>query len=278
MRRPAAFVTLAVLAGSGLAACTSGATSPASTSAATAAPTGRGTGGPNGQGGGQRQPVVTGLVAAVSGTTMQVQSATKQTAVTWTPTTAFTKQASATLADVTVGACVVARAASGATTAADGSVTAGTVQITPAATDGTCAGRVGGFGGGPGGPPSGMPSGAPTAAPSGGRDGQGGVGGFGAFGKVVAADATGFSVEETLRPAATDRPTTTTTVRVHTSGSTAYSKVGAAAAGDVKVGLCASANGQTGETGTMTATTVLLRDPVNGSCTPAVGAGGPTGG
>ncbi len=277
MRRPAAFVTLAVLAGSGLVACTSGADSPASTSVATAAPTARGTGGPNGQGGGQRQPVVTGLVAAVSGTTMQVQSATKQTAVTWTPTTVFTRQASATLADVTIGACVVARAASGATTDADGSVTAATVQITPAATDGTCAGRVGGFGGGPGAPPSGMPSGAPSGAPSGGRDGQGGVGGFGAFGKVVAADASGFSVEETLRPASTASPTSTT-VRVRTSGSTAYSKVVGTAAGDVKVGLCASANGQTGETGTMTATTVLLRDAVNGSCTPAVGAGGPTGG
>lgn len=271
MRR-SALVTALVLTGSGLAACSSGGGPPASTSVATAAPTAPGTGGPNGAGG-QRQPVVSGLVAAVSGTTMQLQSATKQTAVSWIPKTAFSKQAAGIPADVTVGACVVARSASGATAAADGSISAATVQVTPGGTDSTCEGRIGGFGGGPTGAPSGMPSGAP----SNGRDGQGGFRGLGAFGKVTAVDAAGFSVEQTLRTTPSASPTTTT-ARVQTSANTTYTKVVSAAASDVKVGICASANGQTSETGALTASAVLLRDAVNGSCPTGAPAGGPVGG
>ena len=71
----------------------------------TSAPTGAaGAGGAGGAG--QRQPGVNGLVAAVNGSTMQVQTRTDQTAVTWTDATTFTKVAAATLADVTVGSCV----------------------------------------------------------------------------------------------------------------------------------------------------------------------------
>lgn len=283
MRRPAALVAVMILAGSALAACSSGSApgGPPAATSPTGAPGGRGgQGGPGGQGA-QRQPGVTGLVAAVSGTTMQVQSQTRQTAVSWTPTTVFTRQGAGSLADVVVGACVVVRSAGGsaATAAPAGEpLAAANVQIAPAGLDGTCGGRGVGPAGGPGGQPDGAPSGAPSGMPSGGlRDGQGGFGGFGAFGKVVAVDGTRFTVTETLRAGASASPTSTSVV-VATSPSTVYTKVVAASAGDVKVGLCATAVGQTNETGAVTATTVALRDAVNGSCQTGVPNGGTAGG
>ena len=57
-------------------------------------------------------PGASGEVAAVSGTTAQVQSqASGQVAVSWTGDTTFTQQVDATLADVTVGSCVVVTSA-----------------------------------------------------------------------------------------------------------------------------------------------------------------------
>lgn len=283
MRRAAALAAVVILAGSAVVACSSGSAPGGPTAATTpaAAPSGRG--GQPGQGG-QRQPGVTGLVAAVSGTTMQVQSQTKQTAVSWTPTTVFTRQAAASLADVVVGACVVVRSAggSGATATPTGPPVAANIQIAPAGADGTCGGRGGGPGGagvaGPAGPSDGAQPGAPSGMPSGApRDGQGGFGGLGASGSVVAVDGASFTVAETLRAGATQGPTPVW-VMVATGPGTAYTKVVAAAAGEVRVGLCASATGQISETGALAATTVLLRDAAAGSCTSGVPTAGAAGG
>lgn len=266
----AASLTSALLGMGVLGACSSGSnaaegTAAASTPAATA--TGRG------GGGGQRQPGVSGLIAAVSGSTMQVQSQNRQTAVTWTATTAFTKQDAGSAADVTVGSCVAVRSAGGATATGD-SVAAGAVQIAPAAADGTCSV---GFAGGT--PPAGAPSGMPqsTGAPN-GADGRGGAGGL--FGKVTAVSGASFTLAR-IAPAGEGATSTAAPVTVTTSGSTAYTKTVKASATDVAVGQCATAQGQTSETGAVTATSVALRAPVNGSCFGAGGsgtAGGATGG
>lgn len=284
MRRTAALVAVVILTGSGVTACSSGSApgGPTAATTPTGAPPGRG--GQPGQGG-QRQPAVSGLVAAVSGTTMQVQSQTKQTAVSWTPATVFTRQSAAALADVVAGACVVVRSAggSGATPTSTGPLLAATVQIAPASADGTCGARADGLpgSGGPGslgGSPDGAPAGAPSGMPSGApRDGQGGFGGFGAFGSVVAVDGAGFTVSETLRTGASQSPTPRS-VAVAAGPGTAYTKVLPATAGEVTVGRCASATGQTGATGALTAATVLLRDPVGGSCTGGAPTAGATGG
>lgn len=273
-------LTSVLLGAATLAACSSGSSSAESTPAATAPATATGRAG----GGGQRQPGVSGLIAAVSGTTMQVQNQSKQTAVTWTATTAFTKQEAGTAADVTVGACVAVRPA-GAATATGETVTAGSVQVTAAAADGTC---TGGFGGGtaPAGTPSGMPrsTDAPGGASTGGTgqggppDGRGGAAGF--VGKVTAVSGASFTLARIV-PAGEGATQTASPLTVTTSGSTAYTKTVQASPTDVAVGQCATAQGQTSETGAVTATNVALRAPVGGSCFGAGGsstAGGATGG
>lgn len=296
--RRTAGAALIALAGFGvLGACSNGGSA---TPSATAPLTqGTRTGGP---GAGQRTPGVNGLIAAVSGTTMQVQSSTKQTAVSWTATTRVTRSGLGRLADIVVGLCVVVREATSgdATTAVgagSGPVAAASVQVMPApATGASCLGAVGGgFGGrGTGGgtagangstPAPGAPdatAGAPTGAPGGGFGGRN----FGVVGVVTAVEASGFTVASIDLAGAAGATATsaaalpTTPVSVTTSATTTVTTTRAATAGDIKVGLCTSAQGQTNESGAMTATSITLRDAVNGACTTAAdgsGFGGPGG-
>ena len=300
------YAGLSVLVALALAGCGGGSSTtngPAPVAGSTPATTGAG--GTGGTGNGQRQPGTTGLIAAVNGSTMQVQTRTDQTAVTWSDTTAFTKQVVATLADVTTGSCVTvlepqttgsATATPGAT--APTSVSAATVQVRPA-TNGQCTGGFGGFGGGGGG--AGAPTGAPTRA--GTRTGTAGPDGAGgAFGRrpttglVTAVSGSTITVQETMRggagaggastgSATTDGSTTgsggtaegtTQIVTVTTTGSTAYLAEKQASPSDVAVGECATATGKADDTGAVDATTVALRPAANGSCTNG-GTGRPTG-
>ncbi|GAA4721847.1 hypothetical protein [Nocardioides conyzicola] len=261
-----------------LAACGSDASGEASDSAAAA-------GGPAGQtagGQGGRAPGASGEVAAVSGTTAQVQSqASGQVAVSWTGKTTFTQQVDATLADVTVGSCVVVTTAddgsSGdASTAPATEVTAATVRITAASDDGTC-----GFGGGgqrPAGAPSGMPtdrpSGAPSGAPSGGPGGGGrGFGGFGTVGEVTAVSATGFTVTATQPGGGESADATSTEVSVTVGDDTTYTTNAKATAAAVKVGACVNALGESDDTGAVAATSISVSQPVDGACTGGFGMG-----
>jgi hypothetical protein len=67
----------------------------------------------------------------------------------------------------------------------------------------------------------------------------------------------------------------TTPVTVTILSATTVTVTKAAAAGDIKVGLCATAIGAADDIGKVTATSIVLRDPVSGSCTIAGGFGGP---
>jgi len=288
-RRPAAFLRAAavglVLAGT-VAACGSGGSGASSTAAPTVVLQQPGSGGT------QRTPGVNGLIAAVTGSTMQVQSATKQTAVMWTGTTRFTQTGAGTLADVTVGSCVTVRSASdqsGATAAAGEPVTAASVQVFPA-TGGACvggglAGGPGGFGGarpdGATGAPNGDPGagGQPTGAP--GTAGAGDRGRIPVFGLVTVVGSGSFTVASIstagLGAGSTAAPSTslpTTPVTVTTTAQTTVTTTREAAATDVKVGRCATAQGPTSETGAMTATSIVLRDAVQGACTTGQGGFG----
>lgn len=277
-RRALVGLTCTLLAVPAVAACSSGSSASsdaAATPAATATSTGRL------PGAGQRQPGVSGLVAAVSGSSMQVQSQTKQTAVSWTATTTFTKAQRGSIADLSVGACVAARSANSGE-----SLAASTVQVTTPAADGSCAAGFGGggFGGGaaPGGMPSApgndaprpadMPTGPPPGGGQAGTGAPGGAGGF-AFGKVTSVSGSTFTVERTGLPDQTAGSTEPVTVT--TTADTAYTTVVPATSGDVAVGQCATAQGQTSDTGAVTATSVALRASTNGSC---FGAPGNTGG
>lgn len=241
-----------------------------------ASPTSSSTSGPQSTVQGQL-PGANGKVAAVDGSTAQVQSQQNgQVAVTWTGATTFTKEVAASLADVEVGDCVMVTPADTGTSSdsadeATTEVDAGSVRITPAASDGTCTGGLrGGPGGGPGagqgpsfnGTP---PSGAPTNGPPSGSQPQ--VRGmFGAFGKVTAVSASGFTVSS-VRPAGSgSADTETADVTVSTSGTTKYTATAKAAAADVKVGSCMAAQGKTDSTGAVTATTIALSAAVDGEC------------
>ncbi|MGV1008665.1 MAG: hypothetical protein ACOYBY_08660 [Dermatophilaceae bacterium] len=253
-----------------LGACSSGSDTSAS---ATASPTAAATATQGGRGGGQRTPGVGGLIAAVSGSTMQVQSQSKQTAVTWTASTTFTKAATGSVADVTVGSCVFVRAADA--TATGDTVAAGTVQVLPAASDGTCMAI--GFGGGGGTPPSGMPTDMPAPTDAANVPGQGpgsgqvptgvpsGNGGGGVAGKVTAVSNGSFTVAR-IMAGGEGTTSTASPVTVQTSASTTVTKTVPASSADAVVGQCATAQGQTGDTGAVSATSIALRAPVNGSC------------
>jgi len=296
----AAGATALVLAGCGSGGSTPTATASAG-SGASAANSGQGGNGGFGQ---NRVPGTFGLIAAIQGTTLQVQSTTDQTAVVYTAKTTITDQVAAKATDVKVGDCISARSAAATGTAgsspsaaagAPTSVAATTVTILSSTgtgcTDLTAGGGFGGGGGGFGGPPAGTggsaPGGAPSGRPSGAPTGgfRGGFGGFGATGEVTAVSAGSFTVTESFRavdrngssgaPASpTASPSTTSrTVTVTYTSTTTFDRTAKAAPSAITVGSCVRALGQADDTGTVTATSLALSKAVNGQCTSAVRGG-----
>jgi len=286
------YAALTLLTALALGACGGGSsTTSGPAPAAGSKPASTGTAGAQ-RGQGQRQPGTTGLIAAVNGPTMQVQTRTDQTAVTWTDATTFTKQASATAADVTAGSCVTVVEPPSTSTAtrtpggaAPTEVTATAVQVRPA-TNGQCAGGFAGGGGpggaGPGGGGAGA-TGAPTRTGTAGPEGGGGgFGRRGVNGLVTAVSGSTIAVQEAVRGgagagSASATAGTTQTVTVTTTGTTTYLAEKSATAADVAVGECATTSGKPDDTGAVAATAIALRPATNGSCTNGGGAGRPTG-
>ncbi len=224
---------------------------------------------------------------------MQVQSATKQTAVGWTTATRITRSAAGTVSDIVPGVCVVVRSAAvdasatagpGAATAQAGAVTAGTVQVA-AAVNGACADVFGGGGGirSAGGGPSGAPTDRPTGdqvPPGAGAVGRG-LGGSGVAGLVMSVGGGDVIVASAVRadggggadPAASAAPSTTP-VTVTLSAGPTVTTITVVPASAIAVGLCATAVGATDDIGKVTATSIVLRDAVDGVCP---SQGGPRG-
>jgi len=262
-------------------------------------------------------PGATGLLAQIDGTTLQVQSADTQTAVTYSAKTTFTNTVAAKLSNVVVGVCVQARSASPASgtggkastaapSAAAGTLVAASVEISPAV-NGSCS-TLGGLrrgGARPSGatgeptPPAGTPDPGRTRGPraGGNRVDGNGFGGLGAFGKVIAVGGTGFTVESSRPQTSTATtavpstavpgtavPSTTssstalpTTQTVKTSSATTYTRTEAATAKALAVGLCVTALGKADDTGSIAATSITLRPAQNGSCSSGFGGRGPGG-
>lgn len=215
-----------------------------------------------------RTPGVSGLIAAWSNNTLQVQSSTAQTAVAVTSSTRITEDAGATAAAVTVGSCVTVRQAvppAASTSSGDtpspavrtpsGPLTAATVLVRPAV-NGSCTVAAG------------FPSGAftPRARPSGAPSGVAPDSVFlalGATGKVTSVTAQGFVVAE-------DRSGTTSSVTVTTGPSTVFTTLRSAGRSAIHTGECALATGRSDSTGAVTAVSLVLSSPVRGSC-PAPG-------
>lgn len=226
-------------------------------------------------------PAASGKIAAISGTTMQVQSQQSgQVAVTWTAKTTFSHTVAVTASAIKAGSCVTAIGASGTSRDAT-TFTAATVLVTTAR-NGSC---TGGFRGGPGsggsapvgqrsGFPSGrrFPSGVPSGAPrSGFPTGQATAV---ATGKVTAVRGS------TLTVAATQFGSSGTTTKTVTVGTgTKITTQASTSAKSLAVGKCVTAQGKADTSGTVTATRIQITDPTGGQCsTGFVRPGGGTGG
>ncbi|HEX3981529.1 MAG TPA: DUF5666 domain-containing protein [Acidimicrobiales bacterium] len=276
-----------------LAACGSSSASTTTSTAASSAAAGRG-----GASGTRQFPGTSGSIAAINGTSLEVQNATTgQTTVSYTSTTTFDQTVAATGADVTVGSCISAfgKPTSSSSKQAFGEpVTATTVSITQP-TSGSCtggfggAGGAGGFGrggagGAAGGRPAGgeFPGGGSGRRPAGGRSFRGGAAGFGAAsGSVTAVNGSTVTVSE-----ANPQTKKTSSVVVTLTPSTTYTQHTTAAASDLAVGKCATAVGTADTTGAVTARSITISTPGANGCSTgfggfrggAAGAGGATAG
>ncbi len=287
-RRTRRVAALSVVGAAGLAFAACGGSSGASTTPTTAAPS---PGSPSGSSAPRTTlPGASGTIAAVDGTTLEVQnSESGQTAVTYTPTTTIRQISTTTAASVVVGSCISAfgkptGTSTSSTAAFDEPITATTVSITPA-TNGTCS--RGGFGGGFGGAPGGTPG--TGSRPAGGYGGFGGGtsgtgsrpaagsfrgGSFGAAsGQVTAVDGSAVTVSGT-----DPRTKKATTVTVTLTGTTTFTTTAAATSSAIAVGQCARAVGNASTTGAITATSLTLSTPTDGSCSTGFGFRGGFGG
>ena len=281
----------------GLAAC--GGSSPSASASSGSTGTAKApsaAGGANGSFG----PAASGLIAALSGSTMQVQSQQDgQVAVSWTSSTTFTQQVSAAASSIKAGDCVTAMGSSTANASTSASFTATTVSITPSV-NGTCGGGDRGTGGvrPSGAPAGGMPSGAPGGMPPGGATGAVPSGAHGsgagrpgevASGAVVSVSGSkiviaardfggagaGASANAGTGANGSASSSATTTNRTVTLASTTkITTEKSVTSSAVKVGLCASAQGTTDSTGAVTAKSVALTDAVDGACTSGFGGFG----
>jgi hypothetical protein len=242
--RLARFAILAVTGATALsvAACgSSNKSSPSSTSTSTSTVTSTITSPAPAQGEAQ----VNGLIASVAGNSIQVtKEDNTNAAVNFTSTTKVTEVAPATLSDVTTGSCIIVRP----TTEVQGAqpVTAESVRVSPSV-NGTCPpAKQSGHGS-----TSTPPPGSPTPAPAKPKPMRGSV-----------ASVTG----NTITVAGTDASGNTTQTPVTVDDKTRYSKLTTATPDAIVQGKCVNARGTLDNGGTLQATTIKLRAPVDGKC------------
>jgi hypothetical protein len=246
-----------------LVACGGGSSAPAAQApspAATQANPGPNSGGQRGTG---AFPGATGLIAAASPGTLQVQSTSAQNTVVYTASTRFTQ---VTSGHVAAGDCV---SVTGAPVAGSTSgLTATSVRIV-AKVNGTCTAS-GGFGGGaPGGgsfPPrsGGAPSGGPSA-------GSGARRAFAsATGTVSSTAGSTILVKGVLRSgqraAGSTTPPATTTITVTLPASATVTATVPATSAAAVVGRCAIAIGTANSVGAINAKSITISTPGPNGC------------
>lgn len=256
----------------------------------------------NGQG---APPFASGTLSSLSGSTLQVQGPTGTTKVVVTKSTEYRQEKSATGSDIAAGDCV---RVFGTGSTADG-IQATTVSVQKPTAKG-CTARQGQNGrsrfgnGGPRGdgqfqPSANAPSGAPNGlgapngqgTPSGSSTPGGGNMGV-AIGSIKSVSGNELTVkaQSLARPTANDGSTNngstnntkpkskTVNVTVSLTDSTAITQTVAASESDLAVGACVNAAGNADSVGTVTATTVTISQPQNGSCSAFGGFRGGFGG
>ncbi|MDQ0382929.1 DUF5666 domain-containing protein [Amycolatopsis thermophila] len=198
---------------------------------------------PSPAGNAARGPAASGTIASVAASSIEVQNPSSgQVTVNFSGDTRFTQRVAATLADVAKGSCAVV-AGTGQP------ITAKTVEISPATGNGC------GFGGGA------RSQGTRAPRPSGTNRNNTGSGQARTAGTVTAVSATGFTVHE-------DNPQTGAgnDIAVTVDSSTTFTRTESATASALKVGECATADGQTDDTGTVTARTIGISQPGPDGC------------
>lgn len=265
--------------------------SPAATSSAGTQGGGQagGQGGRFGQNGTGAIPGTFGLIAEVDGTTLQVQSQSEQTAVSYTSKTSIEQIKAVSSKDIAAGWCAVV-VSSARQSASPGTlpskITATTVSLTKATSSGCgfggAPGQAGGFGGRarPSGAPTNFPGRRPTARPTNRPGGapNGRAGGFGTFasGRITKVSGSGFVIDAVsrVRGSQSSQPSPSTkAVTVSVSGSTKITMQQTAKSSAIKQGECVRATGKADSTGAVAATGLVLSSATNGTCTPT-GFGG----
>ncbi len=220
-------------------------------------------------------PGATGMMAAVNGKTIQVQSETTQTEVTYSGSTTITESRLVDLAAISAGDCVIANGSSTSTT----SVTATSVNVDDAV-DGECTSEGGDRG--PGGLRGGdRPSGERTAPDGAQRpdraqrpDGAPGEGISVASGRVVSASSSELVLEGQLNSIGSgDSEQTTGAITVVLAADATVMKQVTANSSALVVGQCARAVGDADDKGTIAATTINVSAPTEGTCNAGFGGG-----
>ena len=271
-RKPQTFGAVAV--GVALAVTMSACGGGGASSAASTTPTSRGNNPV--QGSGASFPGTFGQIAAISGSSMEVQNPQNgQVTVSWTSSTRFSKTVSVSLSSVTVNDCV-----SVVGTTANSQLTAATVTVSQPDSSGSCAGRVAGTGGGGGGGATGFGGGFRNGVPPGGSvpNRPAAAANFGiARGKVTSVSPTSLVIFGTSSSAFRGRGSATSTsvpdssITVQLSSSTRYTETETASPSDVAVNECATASGTTDSTGAVTANTIRLSPAGPNGCTTGLG-------
>jgi hypothetical protein len=260
MRRAKAIALVGTLCGVGLAACggdgstnsTGGTTTTTRTAVAPAT-----------------QPGASGTLAAISGSTLEVQNPTSgQVTVILTKSSVISQTVTATAAQVVVGTCVSVTG----TTAKSGTITARTVTISTPSSSGCTRNGARDAGGTFLRRPTGSAFSATKPPGVAARFGS-------AFGKVTATTKTSFIVLGTKRSATTASTTTasptTASTTVDETASTIYTKLTTGNAATLKVGECVTAIGPTSSIGAVTARELSVRPAGPDGCTtPALGGAG----
>jgi hypothetical protein len=257
-----------------LAACGSSSSASPTSSSSGAATSGSGNGAP------RQFPGASGTIAAVNGTSMEVQNpSTGQTTVSYTSGTTFRQIVSSDASSVTVGSCISAfgKPTSGSSSSSGvfgEPITASTVSVTQSVSGSCTAGFGARFGGG-GAPPSGSRTtfGTGTRPPGANRPRNGQFGG--ANGQVTAVNVSAVTVQET-----NPRTNKSSSVVVTLTSTTTYTTSQSASPSALVVGQCARAVGGASSSGAITARSITVSSPGANGCTGGFGGfrGGPGGG
>ena len=276
---PAAAVAVSLAAV--LAACGGGSSSSAaaktSNSTASTGSAAAGAAAPRGRRG---FPGVVGSVAALTGSSMEVQNPSSgQTTVSWTGSTTFARTVTLTSSSVATGDCVTVVG-----TSSGGRLTARTVAVSTAPASATCRPGFGAGGRGFGGArPNGAGSNGAGSRRSFPAGGAARFSGSFASGKIVSSSATSLVVLGTSfsggRPPGSTPPTTAAPadITVTVDASTVFTQVRPATSADLAVGDCVVANGPADSTGAVTARSVRITSTGGQSCSAGRFGGGGTG-